>query len=65
MNIMVFLHGTAIMHRNAVGRTRQESVQQVHEQEASVRDYANYVSIGNVVQKLGTWMAQGAVLGSQ
>lgn len=29
MKIMVFLHGTIIMHRGAVGRTRDERVRQV------------------------------------
>lgn len=29
MKIMVFLHGTAIMHRNTAGRAREERVKQV------------------------------------
>ena len=33
MKVLVFLHGTTIMHRSAVGRTREERVQQVCEKE--------------------------------
>ncbi|HLZ55736.1 MAG TPA: hypothetical protein VKR06_02215, partial [Ktedonosporobacter sp.] len=58
--IMVFLHGTAIMHRNAVGRTRVERVQQVKDKDASIRDFASYVPVGNAVTKLRTWSEQGA-----
>jgi hypothetical protein len=60
VKIMVFLHGTAIMHRNAVGRTREERVGQVQSGEASVRDFASYVPVGHAVSKLQAWKAQGA-----
>jgi hypothetical protein len=60
MKIMVFLHGTTIMHRNASGRTREERVQQVREREESVRDYASYVPVDDAVSKVRTWSEQGA-----
>lgn len=60
MKIMVFLHGTAIMHQNALGRTREERVWQVLEGDESLYDFASYVPIGNVVRKLQTWRRQGA-----
>jgi len=60
LTIMVFLHGTVIMHRNAVSRTRRERVAQVREREESVHDYATYVPVGNAVRKLHRWVAQGA-----
>ena len=60
MKIMVFLHGTAIMHRSALGRTRQERVQQVRDRDASIYDFASYVPVGNAVTKLQTWKEQGA-----
>jgi hypothetical protein len=50
------------MHQSAVGRTRAERVRQVREREASVRDYAAYVPVGNAVSKLRAWSAQGAEL---
>ncbi len=59
MKIMVFLHGTAIMHRNAVGRTREERVRQIQNGGASVRDFAFYVPVGHTVSKLQAWKAQG------
>jgi hypothetical protein len=62
MKIMVFLHGTAIMHRNALGRTRQERVRQVMDGDESVHDFASYIPVGNAVQKLQAWSAQGADL---
>ena len=60
MKILVFLHGTIIMHKNAKGRTREEIVKQVMEGEKSVRDYFSYSPVGNAVNKLQTWKNQGA-----
>jgi hypothetical protein len=60
MKIMIFLHGTSIMHRNAAGRSREERVQQVVSGEDSVRDFASYVPVGEVVAKLKSWEEQGA-----
>ena len=61
MKIMVFLHGTAIMHKNAVGRTREERVQQVLDRrDESLYDFASYVPVDNAVRKLQAWRQQGA-----
>jgi hypothetical protein len=60
MKIMVFLHGTAIMHKNALGRTREERVRQVLDGDESLYDFAAYVPVGGVVQKLQAWSDQGA-----
>ncbi len=60
MKIMVFLHGTAIMHRGALGKARGERVRQVIEREASVRDFCSYVPIGDAVRKIRRWAQQGA-----
>lgn len=60
MKIMVFLHGTAIMHENALGRTREERVKQVLDGDESLYDFASYVPVGNVVRKLQAWKQQGA-----
>ena len=59
MKIMVFLHGTAIMHPNAVGRTRGERVRQVLEDDESVHDFAAYVPVDNAARKLQVWRQQG------
>ena len=60
MKIAVFLHGTTIMHRGALGHSREVRVQQVIQREASVRDYASYIPIGSAVEKLRRWIAQDA-----
>jgi hypothetical protein len=60
VKLLIFLHGTTIMQRNGVGRTRAERVRQVREGEASVRDFASYVPIGDAVSKLQGWSSQGA-----
>ena len=60
MKLAVFLHGTTIMHRSAVGCSREECVRQVQQGEASVRDFASYVPIGEAANKLHTWSKQGA-----
>jgi hypothetical protein len=60
MKILVFLHGTTIMHRGGVGHKRHAIVRQVIEGEETVRDFASYVPIGNAVEKLETWEKRGA-----
>jgi hypothetical protein len=59
MKIMVFLHGTAIMHKAGIGVSREERVKQIVDKEKSVQEYDAYVPIGNVVAKLGNWESQG------
>lgn len=60
MKILVFLHGTIIMHKNAAGKPREEIIQQVVDEEDSVRDFAAYIPIGSAPQKLQKWAEQGA-----
>ncbi|MDD4332922.1 MAG: hypothetical protein PHT51_02310 [Patescibacteria group bacterium] len=60
MKILIFLHGTIIMHKNAAGKTREEIIEQIIEEENSVRDFKNYIPIGNAPEKLFRWASQGA-----
>lgn len=60
MKIMVFLHGTILMHPGGTGRTRQERVRQVLDSDESLYDFAAYVPVGEAVQKLQSWRDQGA-----
>lgn len=60
MKILVFLQGTLIMHKSAVGKTREEIIGQVKAQGESVRDFGSYVPIGNAVEKLNNWAKHGA-----
>jgi hypothetical protein len=59
MKIMIFLHGTAIMHKNGLNRTREERVKQVLDGDESLYDFAAYIPVGNVVRKLQVWKQQG------
>src|SRR3989344_8587439 len=60
MKILVFLHGTLIMHKNAEGKSHEERVRQVENKDSSVLDYASYIPVGNAVEKLKSWQEQGA-----
>jgi len=58
--ILVFLQGTIIMHSGAEGKTPSEIIQQVISQEDSVRDFKNYIPIGQAPFKLKNWVDEGA-----
>jgi hypothetical protein len=61
MRLLIFLHGTAIMHRGAIGRTREERVAQVRTGAApALHNYAAYVPVDNAAAKLRRWREQGA-----
>ena len=60
MKILVFLHGTLIMHKSAEGKSRGERVRQVENKDPSVLDYASYIPVGNAVEKLKSWQEQSA-----
>ena len=60
--ILVFLHGTALMHSSAEGRPRDERVAQVRERDPSVRDFDSYIPVGDAVAKLGRWAQAGATI---
>lgn len=48
------------MHKNALRKSREEIIRQVWEGEESVRDFGNYIPIGNASEKLNKWVSQGA-----
>ncbi len=61
MRLLVFLHGTALMHAGGVGRTPEQRVAQVRTgQDPTLHDYGAYVPVGDVVAKLWRWQRQGA-----
>jgi hypothetical protein len=61
LRVLVFLHGTVIMHPGAIGRTGEERVDQVVTgSDPGLHDYAGYVPVENAVQKLRRWQEQGA-----
>jgi hypothetical protein len=62
MRLLVFLHGTVLMHAGAVDVTRAERVAQVRAKHPTAREYAAYVPVGNAVAKLRHWHDAGAVV---
>jgi hypothetical protein len=60
VRVMVFLHGTAIMHAAAVGQPRAERVRQSRQRSASVLDYASYVPTEAALDKVRAWSRHGA-----
>jgi hypothetical protein len=60
MRLLIFLHGTVIMHSGAIGRGRTERVAQVRDGHPTVGDYAGYVPVGGAVAKLRRWQDSDA-----
>jgi hypothetical protein len=60
MKILVFLHGTTIMHKHARRLARERIVKQVMEGDTSIHDYASYIPVGNAARKVQKWKGQGA-----
>ncbi|MBI5135541.1 hypothetical protein HZA86_04910 [Candidatus Uhrbacteria bacterium] len=59
MKILIFTEGTILMPKNGVGHDRSTIVKQVIEQESSVKSYAEYVPIGDAIEKIKKWKEQG------
>ena len=62
MRLLVFLHGTVLMHAGGVDVTRAERVAQVRAKHPTVREHAAYVPVADAVAKLHRWQAAGAVV---
>jgi len=62
MKILVFLHGTTLMHEDAKGLAREGIVKQVMEGDTSIHDFASYVPVGDAARKLQEWNGQGAIV---
>jgi hypothetical protein len=60
VKVMVFLHGTSLMHRSAIGVPRLGRVRQVTGEDPAVRDYASYVPTDGAVAKVTAWQRRGA-----
>jgi hypothetical protein len=59
MKVLIFTEGTLIMHKNAVGHTREEIVKQVRDgEDSSLFEWKTYIPIGCAVEKLQTWKSQ-------
>jgi hypothetical protein len=59
VKMLIFLHGTIMMHENAKGLARERIVKQVMEGETSIHHYASYIPVGNAAKKVQKWRRQG------
>ena len=62
MKILIFTEGTILMHKTAIGHSRDEIVKQVEDEDESIYDYKSYVPIGDAVKKIHSWKTDGAEL---
>lgn len=61
VRLLVFLHGTVLMHPGGVGRTREERVAQARDgTDPGLHDFAAYVPVDGAVAKLRRWADEGA-----
>src|SRR3989344_1891261 len=60
MKIMIFTEGTALMFQSGANLSREERVKESQAKEKSVYDFASYMPAGRAVEKLKTWVKQGA-----
>ena len=60
MKILIFLQGTVLVHKSAIGKAREQIVKQSKDYGESIRNFNEYIPIGNAVEKLKGWAEQGA-----
>jgi hypothetical protein len=60
VRILLFLHGTAIMHQTAAGVPRPERVRQSARRDPSVADFASYIPTEAAVDRAVAWQLRGA-----
>lgn len=58
--ILIFLHGTTIMHSTGNNQSREIRVEQSARRDREVLDYASYIPVENAVEKIDKWKKQGA-----
>ena len=59
IKILIFTEGTILMHESGLGRSREERVRQVVEDDPSTHDFRSYVPIGRASEKISNWRNQG------
>jgi hypothetical protein len=62
MKIMVFTHGTIVMHGEGVRVSRDERVRQSIERRPSIFDLENYAPVNQAVPKMWSWHTHGVEL---
>src|SRR3990167_2950028 len=59
MKILIFTEGTILMHKSAIGHTREQTVRQALENKSAVKNFSEYVPTGNAIGKIRMWKEQG------
>ena len=59
MKILIFTEGTILMHKSALGHTREQTVRQALENKSAVKNFSEYVPTGNAIGKIRMWKEQG------
>jgi hypothetical protein len=59
MMILIFTEGTILMHESGLGRSREDRIRQVVENDPSTHDFRSYVPIGKAAEKISIWQNQG------
>jgi hypothetical protein len=59
MRMLIFTEGTILMHKSGLGRSREERVRQVVEDDPYTHDFRSYVPIGEAAEKIHNWENQG------
>jgi len=60
MKVLIYLHGTVIMHKSGENKTPAERRKQVlDENDGSIADFANYIPIDKANEVLSEWKAGG------
>jgi hypothetical protein len=60
MKILIFLHGTIVMHSSGISKTREERVLQVINNDPSICNFDSYIPINKAAEKIQSWSSQGA-----
>jgi hypothetical protein len=60
MRILLFLHGTILMHHSGRNKSPHERVLQVTHREPEIYDFDNYIPIGEADRKVNLWHKAGA-----
>ena len=59
MKILIFTEGTILMHSTGKNVKRTERIRQVESQIEDIHNYADYIPIGNAVEKITKWTENG------
>ncbi|MFH0905292.1 MAG: hypothetical protein V1826_01040 [bacterium] len=57
--LLIFTEGTILIHSESVGHARNEIIQQNLDQIPNIKEYSEYIPIGNAPAKVAEWQANG------